>query len=169
MNLVTPDTGLLFWMVVIFGIVFLLLWRFGFPIITSSLESRNKRIQKSLDDARDLEVKMREWTADHARMLEEARKEQSAILREATDAKNKIVADAKVQAQEEADKILSKARTEIEAEKAAALSDVRREVAVLGVQIAEKILRKELSDDDKRADFLDSMVEEVSRKTDSLS
>lgn len=169
MNLVTPDAGLLFWMVVIFGIVFLLLWRFGFPIITSSLESRNKRIQKSLDDARDLEVKMHQWTADHARMLEEARKEQSAILREATDARNRIVADAKVQAQEEADKILSKARTEIAAEKAAALSDVRREVAVLGVQIAEKILRKELSDDDKRADFLDSMVEEVSRKTESLS
>lgn len=169
MNLITPDTGLLFWMVVIFGIVFLLLWRFGFPVITSSLEKRSKRIQKSLDDARDLEVKMQQWTADHARMLEEARKEQSAILREATDAKNKIVADAKVQAQEEADKILSKARTEIAAEKAAALSDVRREVAVLGVQIAEKILRKELSDDDKRADFLDSMVEEVSRKTESLS
>lgn len=169
MNLVTPDAGLLFWMVVIFGIVFLLLWKFGFPVITSSLESRNKRIQKSLDDARDLEVKMAQWTADHARMLEEARKEQSAILREATDAKNRIVADAKVQAQEEADKILSKARTEIAAEKAAALADVRREVAVLGVQIAEKILRKELSDDDKRADFLDSMVEEVSRKTDSLS
>lgn len=169
MNLVTPEAGLLFWMVVIFGIVFLLLWKFGFPIITSSLESRNKRIQKSLDDARDLEVKMQQWTADHARMLEEARKEQSAILREATDAKNKIVADAKVQAQEEADKILSKARTEIEAEKAAALADVRREVAVLGVQIAEKILRKELSDDAGNSDYVDAVVKEVSRQKESAS
>ena len=102
-------------------------------------------------------------------MMEQTRKEQAAILREATAAKAQIVADAKAQAQEEADKILSKARTEIAAEKAAALTDVRREVAVLGVQIAEKILRKELSDDDKRADFLNSMVEEVSRKTESLS
>lgn len=169
MNLITPDTGLLFWMVVIFGIVFLLLWRFGFPVITSSLEKRSRRIQKSLDDARDLEVKMQQWTADHARMLEDAKKEQSAILREATEAKNKIVADAKAQAQEEADKILSKARTEIAAEKAAALADVRREVAVLGVRIAEKILRKELSDDAGNAEYLDSVVSEVSRKQDNPS
>ena len=169
MNLITPDTGLLFWMVVIFGIVFLLLWRFGFPVITSSLEKRSRRIQKSLDDARDLEVKMQQWTADHARMLDDAKKEQSAILREATEAKNKIVADAKAQAQEEADKILSKARTEIAAEKAAALADVRREVAVLGVRIAEKILRKELSDDAGNAEYLDSVVSEVSRKQDNPS
>ena len=169
MNLVTPDTGLLFWMVVIFGIVFFLLAKFGFPIITDGLRKRNARIQKSLDDAREIETRMAAWKKEQAEMLEQTRKEQSAILREATDAKNRIVADAKAQAQEEADKILSKARTEIAAEKAAALTDVRREVAVLGVQIAEKILRKELSDDDKRADFLNSMVEEVSRKTDSLS
>ena len=169
MNLVTPDAGLLFWMVVIFGIVFLLLWRFGFPIITSSLESRNKRIQKSLDDARDLEVKMQQWTADHARMLEEARKEQSAILREASETKNKIISDAKAEARAAADKMIADAKIQIAAEKESALTDVRREVALLGVQVAEKILRKELADDDKRADFLDSMVEEVSRKTESLS
>ena len=90
-------------------------------------------------------------------------------MREATDAKNKIVADAKVQAQEEADKILSKARTEIEAEKAAALADVRREVAVLGVQIAEKILRKELSDDAGNSDYVDAVVKEVSRQKESAS
>ena len=169
MNLVTPDTGLLFWMVVIFGIVFLLLWRFGFPIITSSLESRNKRIQKSLDDARDLEVKMQQWTADHARMLEEARKEQATILREASETKNKIISDAKAEARAAADKMIADAKIQIAAEKESALTDVRREVALLGVQVAEKILRKELADDDKRADFLDSMVEEVSRKTESLS
>lgn len=169
MNLVTPDTGLLFWMVVIFGIVFFLLAKFGFPIITSSLEKRRDRIQKSLDDAREIEVKMKEWTQDHARMLDETRKEQAAILREATDARNKIVSDAKVQAQEEADKILAKARTEIAAEKAAALADVRREVAVLGVEIAEKILRSELSSDNTSSAFLDTMVKEASSKTESLS
>ena len=169
MNLVTPDTGLLFWMVVIFGIVFFLLAKFGFPIITDGLRKRNARIQKSLDDAQEIETRMAAWKKEHAEMMEQTRKEQAAILREAANAKAQIVADAKAQAQEEADKIISKARTEIAAEKAAALTDVRREVAVLGVQIAEKILRKELSDDDKRADFLNSMVEEVSRKTDSLS
>lgn len=169
MNLVTPDTGLLFWMVVIFGIVFFLLARFGFPIITDSLRNRSARIQKSLDDARELEVKMQQWSADHARMLEETKREQGAILREATDTKNKIIADARAEARSIADKMIADAKIQIAAEKESALTDVRKEVAMLGIQVAEKILRKELSDDTKRADFLDSMVEEVSRKTDSLS
>lgn len=169
MNLITPDTGLLFWMVVIFGIVFFLLAKFGFPIITDMVDKRSARIDQSLKDAREIEVKMAELKKEHAEMLEQARKEQAAILREATEAKNRIVADARLQAREEAEKLLSNAKIQIAAEKESALMDVRREVALLGVRMAEKILRKELADDDKRADFLDAMVEEVSRKTDSLS
>ena len=108
MNLVTPDTGLLFWMVVIFGIVFFLLAKFGFPIITDGLRKRNARIQKSLDDAQEIETRMAEWKKEQAEMMEQTRKEQAAILREAAAAKVQIVADARAQAQEEADKILSK-------------------------------------------------------------
>ena len=169
MNLVTPDTGLLFWMVVIFGIVFFLLAKFGFPIITDGLRKRNARIQKSLDDAQEIETRMAEWKKEQADMLEQTRREQSAILREATETKNKIISDAKAEARSAADKMIADAKLQIAAEKESALTDVRREVALLGVQVAEKILRKELADDNKRAAFLDSMVEEVSRKTDSLS
>ena len=169
MNLVTPDTGLLFWMVVIFGIVFFLLAKFGFPIITDGLRKRNARIQKSLDDAQEIETRMAAWKKEQADMLEQTRREQSAILREASETKNKIISDAKAEARAAADKMIADAKIQIAAEKESALTDVRREVALLGVQVAEKILRKELADDDKRADFLDSMVEEVSRKTESLS
>lgn len=169
MNLVTPDTGLLFWMVVIFGIVFFLLAKFGFPIITDGLRKRSARIQKSLDDAREIETRMAAWKKEQADMLEQTRREQSAILREASETKNKIISDAKAEARAAADKMIADAKIQIAAEKESALTDVRREVALLGVQVAEKILRKELADDDKRADFLDSMVEEVSRKTESLS
>ena len=169
MNLVTPDTGLLFWMVVIFGIVFFLLAKFGFPIITDGLRKRNARIQKSLDDAQEIETRMAEWKKEQAEMMEQTRKEQAAILREASETKNKIISDAKAEARAAADKMIADAKIQIAAEKESALTDVRREVALLGVQVAEKILRKELADDDKRADFLDSMVEEVSRKTESLS
>lgn len=169
MNLVTPDIGLLFWMVVIFGIVFFLLAKFGFPIITDSLRNRNARIQKSLDDAQEIETRMAAWKKEHAEMMEQTRRDQAAILREATDTKNKIIADAKAEARSAADKMIADAKLQIAAEKESALTDVRKEVALLGIQVAEKILRKELSDDNKRADFLDSMVEEVSRKTNSLS
>ena len=164
MNLVTPDAGLLFWMVVIFGLLFFLLWKFGFPVITSMVEKRNATIEKSLKDAHEIEARMGQMVEEHARMLDEARKEQAQILREATDTRNKILANAKDEAREEAAKILAEARTEIEAEKEAALRDVRKEVAVLSVSIAEKILRKELADDAQQKEYIDRMVDETVRE-----
>ena len=156
MNLVTPDAGLLFWMVVIFGIVFFVLWKFGFPIITSMIDKRNATIEKSLKDAREIETRMAGIMAEHAQMLEDARKEQTTILREASDTRAKMIADAKEQARAEADKILADARTEIAAEKEAAIRDVRREVALLSVSIAEKILRKELADEGAQREYIDT-------------
>ena len=140
MNLVTPDAGLLFWMVVIFGLLFFLLWKFGFPIITSMVEKRNAAIEKSLKDAKEVEVQMSAMVAEHAQMLEDARKEQAQILREAADTRSKLIADAKDQAREEA------------------------EVAVLSVSIAEKILRKELSEDKEQREYIDRMVDETVRE-----
>ena len=164
MQLITPDAGLLFWMVVIFGLLFFLLGKFGFPIITSMVEKRNATIEKSLKDAHEIEARMAGMLAEHAQMLEDARKEQAQILREAADTRSKLIADAKEQAREEAAKILADARTEIEAEKEAALRDVRKEVAVLSVSIAEKILRKELSEDKEQREYIDRMVEETVRE-----
>ena len=164
MQLITPDAGLLFWMVVIFGLLFFLLAKFGFPIITSMVEKRNSTIEKSLKDAHEIEARMGQMVEEHARMLEEARKEQAQILRDATDTRNKILAQAKDDAREEAAKILAEARTQIEAEKEAALRDVRKEVAVLSVSIAEKILRKELADDGAQREYIDRMVEETVRE-----
>ena len=113
MNLVTPDAGLLFWMVVIFGLLFFLLWKFGFPVITSMVEKRNSTIEKSLKDAHEIEARMAGMLAEHAQMLEDARKEQAQILREAADTRSKLIADAKEQAREEAAKILADACAEI--------------------------------------------------------
>ena len=164
MNLITPDTGLLFWMVVIFGLVFFLLWKFGFPIITEMVDKRNRTIEKSLNDAKVVEAQMSAMLEEHTRMLEDARKEQAQILREAADTRNKLIADAKEQSREEAAKILAEARTEIAAEKEAALRDVRKEVAVLAVSIAEKILQKELSNEGEQKEYIDRMVEETVRE-----
>ena len=162
MNLVTPDFGLLFWMVVIFGLVFFLLAKFGFPIISKSVEKRSEKIAKSLKDADEIEARMASWKVEQARMLDDVRKEQAQILREATETKARIVADAKAQAREEADKILAEAKTQIAAEKESALRDVRKEVALLGVQVAEKVLRHELQDDGNQQALLDQLVKEAS-------
>ena len=161
MSLVTPDFGLLFWMVVIFGLVFFLLAKFGFPVITDMVDKRSAKIAQSLKDADEIEARMASWKAEQAQMLEATRKEQSLMLREATETKARIVADAKAQAQAEADKILSDARARIEAEKESALRDVRKEIALLSVQVAEKVLRHELQDTGSQRAFIESLVDEA--------
>ena len=163
MNLVTPDFGLLFWMVVIFGLVFFLLAKFGFPVITDMVDKRSAKIAQSLKDADEIEARMASWKVEQAQMLEATRKEQSQMLREATETKARIVADAKAQAQAEADKILSEAKAQIEAEKESALRDVRKEIALLSVQVAEKVLRHELSDEGSQRAFIDQLVDEASQ------
>ena len=163
MNLITPDFGLLFWMVIIFGLVFFLLAKFGFPIITDMVDQRSAKIAQSLKDADEIQARMAEWKVEQAQMLEQARREQSAILREATDTKAKIIADAKEAAKAEADKILADAKLQIAAEKESALRDVRKEVALLGVQVAEKVLRHELQDEGNQRAFIDQLVDEASQ------
>ena len=163
MSLVTPDFGLLFWMVVIFGLVFFLLAKFGFPVITDMVDKRSAKIAQSLKDADEIEARMASWKAEQAQMLEATRKEQSLMLREATETKARIVADARAQAQAQADKILSDAKAQIEAEKESALRDVRKEIALLSVQVAEKVLRHELSDESSQRAFIDQLVDETSQ------
>ena len=106
---------------------------------------------------------MEAWKVEQAQMLEQARREQSAILREATETKARIVADAKAQAREEAEKMIANAKIQIAAEKESALREVRQEVAVLSVQVAEKILRHELSDTGSQRMFIDSLVDEADK------
>ena len=162
MSLITPDFGLLFWMTLIFGIVFFILAKFGFPVLTDMVRKRQERIEKSIQDAREIEARMESWKKEQAQMLEDVRKEQSAILREATDTKAKIIADAREAAKAEADKILADAKLQIAAEKESALRDVRKEVALLSVQVAEKVLRHELQDEGSQRAFIDQLVDEAS-------
>ena len=162
MSLITPDFGLLFWMTLIFGIVFFILAKFGFPVLTDMVRKRQERIEKSLVDAREIEARMATWKVEQAQMLEATRKEQAQMLREATETKARIVSDAKAQAKAEADKLLAEAQARIEAEKESALRDVRKEIALLSVQVAEKVLRNELSDEGSQRAFIDKLVDEAS-------
>lgn len=161
MDLITPDTGLLFWMVIIFGLLFFILAKFGFPIITSMIDQRNSAIEKSLKDVDEAEAMMVAAMKEHDEMIAEVRRAQSKILKEATDAKNTIIREAREEARAEKDKILSEARLQIAAEKESALRDIRKEVAILAVSVSEKILRDHLSSESARSDYLDKLIKEA--------
>lgn len=161
MNLMLPDSGLLFWMTIIFAIVFVLLAKFGFPVITGMVEKRTKRIDSAIGAAREAEERLQGLTAEHERMLAEARAEQARILQEAAAERDRMIAQAKVQAQEEAGKIMEETKARIAEERDAALRDVRREVAVLAVSIAEKVVRADMSSDKRQLELIDSLVEET--------
>ena len=168
MNLITPDAGLLFWMVLIFGIVFFLLAKFGFPVITEMVEKRSRYIGESLKLAQEAEERMKNFAAEQQAMLEETRNEQNKMLREATQTRNKIIEQAKTEALATADKLISKAKIEIAAEKESALKDVRKEMALFSIDIAEKIVRKELKDDKARMQYIDTLINEMSKKDNSI-
>lgn len=166
MSLITPDFGLLVWMTLIFGIVFFVLAKWGFPVITGSVEKRAERINTSIKAAKEAEERLRGLAEEQSRMIEEARQEQSRILKEAAASRDNIVEQAKEQARDEAARILEQARTQIAAEKESALRDVRKEVALLSVGIAGKVLKKTLSDLDEQAALARRLVDEVSSSKD---
>ena len=163
MSLITPDFGLLFWMVVIFGIVFFLLAKFGFPIITKSVQARSDHIAESLKAADEAEKRLAGMAEEHARMIEETRLEQSRILKEASETRASIIAQAREEAQQEAAKLLEHAKVEIAAERESAIRDIRRQVAMISVEVAEKIVRKDLEGDSSQMALIDRMVDEASQ------
>ena len=161
MNLMLPDSGLLFWMTIIFAIVFALLAKFGFPVITGMVEKRTKRIDDAIGAAREAEDRLRGLSAEQERLIAQARAEHDRILKEAAQERDRLVADAQLQAQKEAEKIMEDARIRIAEERDAALREVRREIALISISIAEKVVRKELSTDMGQKELVDKMIEET--------
>lgn len=162
MSLLIPDSGLLFWMLLIFAVVFGILAKFGFPVITKMIAKRREHIDNSLRLAEEAEVRLGQMKHEHARIIAQAREEQGQILKEAAQERDSIIRQAQAQAQDEARKILDEAKTRIDAEKESALREIRSQVALLSVQIAEKIMRKELSSDQAHIDLISRMIDEAS-------
>ena len=162
MNLMLPDSGLLFWMTIIFAIVFFILAKFGFPIITGMVDKRAKRIDDAIAAARKAVESLAGLAKEQERLLAEARAEQARILQEAAAQRDNMIAQAQEQAKEEAKKIMDEAKVRIQEEKEAALRDVRKEVAIMSVAIAEEVVRKELSTDKGQLELIDRMIEEMS-------
>lgn len=168
MSLVTPDSGLLFWMVIIFGVVFFILAKFGFPVITDMVRKRTESISQSLKLADEARAELAELNKEQSELLLQAKKEQARVLEDAAKVKASIIEQAKVQAQQEAEKVLAQARTEIAAEKESALRDIRKEVALLSMNITEKVLRTEFGSEKVRKQYVDKVMQELAGQKDSF-
>ena len=158
MNLLLPDSGLLFWMTIIFAIVFFVLAKFGFPVITGMVEKRRMRIEDALAAARKAEDAIAHLNNEQERMIAETRAEQAKLMKEAAAEREKMIATAKEQAMVEAQKIMDDARIRINEEKEAAMKEVRSEVAKVSLAIAEKVVRKELSSETSQKELVDSLI-----------
>ena len=163
MSLLMPDSGLLFWMVLIFAIVFAILAKWGFPVVTSMIDKRKEYIAHSLELAKEADQKMANIVKEQDRIIAEARSEQNRILKEAAEARNSIIRQAQEQARDEAARLIAEAKVQIQAGKESAMSEIRSQVAMLSVNVAEKVIRKSLSTDKDQMDLIGKMVEESSR------
>lgn len=161
MDLMIPDSGLLFWMTIIFTIVFVILAKFGFPIITGMVEKRNKRINDSLEAARIAEEALANLRQEQDRIISDTRAEQSRLMQEAAAERDRMIEQAQNQARADAQKIMDDARIRIQQEKEAAMREVRREVAEISLAIAEKVVRKELESELVQKDLIDKMVDNI--------
>ena len=161
MNLLLPESGLLFWMTIIFAIVFFILARFGFPVITGMVEKRSRRINDSLEAARIAEEALEHLSQEKERILSDTKTEQDKMMKEAAAERDRMIEQAQGQARAEAEKILQEAREQIRHEKEAALRDIRKEVAIVSMAIAEKVVRKELSTDAGQKELVDTLVNEM--------
>ena len=163
MSLITPDFGLLFWMVVIFGIVFFLLAKFGFPVITKAVQRRSDHIADSLQAAEKAEERLANMAEEQQKLIEQTRIEQSRILKEASQAREQMIAQAREDASAAAEKILEDARTRIAAEKDAAIKDIQRQVAMISMEVAEKVVREDLKTDSDQLALVERLLEESQR------
>ncbi|MDR1155764.1 MAG: F0F1 ATP synthase subunit B [Bacteroidales bacterium] len=161
MQLVTPDIGLLFWMLVSFLIVFFLLKKLAWKPILNMLHEREDSIDQALKAADKAKEDMKKLQADNERILDEARAEREKIFREAQEIKEKIVGEAREQAGKEKDKIMNEARASIDAEKNAAIREIRDAAAELSIRIAEKLLRNELSNDQKQKELIEELIKDM--------
>ena len=161
MNLMLPDSGLLFWMTIIFAIVFFVLAKFGFPIITGMVEKRGKRISDSLEAARTAEQALAHLQTEQERIISETRAQQNKLMQEAAAERDRMIAQAQDKAREEAQKIMDEARMRIQEEKEAAIKEVRKEVAVISLAIAEKVVRKDLSTEASQKALADRLLDEM--------
>ena len=158
------SVGLFFWQTLLFVALILLLKKFAWKPILDAVNEREQGIKDALDSAEQAKQEMANLQADNEKLLKEARAERDAMIKEARDIKNKMINDAKEEAKGEADKMVAQAQAAIESEKKAAIADLKNQVASLSLEIAEKVVRENLSSDDKQQKLVKNLLDDSSLK-----
>lgn len=161
MDLITPEIGLFFWQTIVFLILIFILAKFAWKPILGAVKKREDSINNALASAEEARKEMQNLQADNEKLMQEARLERDAILREAREIKDKVINDASAEAQEKADKIVAQAKATIQNEKNAAMAEIKNQVAALSIQIAEKVVRGELSSKEKQERLVEEMLDDV--------
>ena len=161
MELLTPGTGLLFWQAVVFLALFLFLAKFAWKPILGSLKEREESIQQALASAEKAKEEMARLQAGNEQLLREAREERDKIVRDARDAANRLIDQAQTEARKAADRMIEDAKAVINTEKQAALRDVKSQVAMFSLQIAEKLIRKNLSSDLAQKEMVEAYLKDL--------
>jgi F-type H+-transporting ATPase subunit b len=161
MELLTPGTGLIIWQLIVFVLLFLLLSVLAWKPIINGLKEREASIQSALDTAEKARLEMAQLKSDNEKLLRDARDERDKMLREAREVANKMKEDAQGDAKKAAERIIEDARTAINIEKQAALKDVRIQVAMFSLEIAEKLMKKNLSDDKSQKELVESYIKDL--------
>jgi F-type H+-transporting ATPase subunit b len=160
MDLVTPSLGLLFWQTVTFITLLVILSKFAWKPIVSALNEREATISKALNAAENAKAELANLQATNEKLLLEARIERDNILKEATNAANSLIAEAKDKANAEGSRLIEKARLTIENEKKSAITEMRNQAAGLAIEIAEKLIKKELSTDSAKEQLVSEYIKD---------
>lgn len=159
--MITPAIGLIFWTALVFVVLLVLLKAFAWKPILGAVNKREESIREALASAERAKDEMAKLTATNENLLKEAYAERDNILTKAKEVEAQIVGEAKNKAKEQADKLVEQARAVIETEKQAAVAELKNQVAVLSIEIAEKIVREQLSDADKQKSLANTLAQEV--------
>jgi len=159
--LVTPELGLIIWSTLVFCILFFLLAKFAWRPILKAVKDREASIENALNAAEQAKKEMQELSANNEVLLNQARAERDEMLKDARAVKDKMISDAKITANAEAERIIASAKEAIQHEKLAAITELKNQVATLSIEIAEKILKQELSTAEKQKSLIDNAVGEI--------
>jgi F-type H+-transporting ATPase subunit b len=160
-SLIEPAVGLIFWTTITFILLLVLLGKFAWKPILSAIKTREKGIEDALASAERALNDMRELKSNNEKSLAEARAARDILMKEAREMKDAIIAEAKTKASADAERILASAREQITNEKNAAVAELKNQVATLSIEIAEKILRSELSSDEKQKALVNNLMKDV--------
>lgn len=161
MELLTPGSGLIFWQIVVFLGLFFLLSKLAWKPILTSLKERETSIQHALDQADKARAEMANLQVGNEKLLKEAREERDKILREARDAANRLHDEAQENSKRNADRLIQDAKSVIQSEKEAALRDVRELVAKFSLEVAEKVIKKNLATDKSQQELAQGFVKDI--------